>query len=190
MDCAVCKAHGQSMSPVQWSTYAFKEENKEYMSSEDPLILSPSFWMCCNTFACTFAQLHTAVIYLELEHRLVQILTFHHHCALLASAFEGFMFPVKIGGSTPHSNQQFYDLKSGEKLNWCRNIYRFSLTSGHWSWNKQNILLLCSREELAKRFDYICLENGRKKSRRTISRQILCLFRLHRNIHDKDEYGH
>jgi hypothetical protein len=57
--------------------------------------------MCCNTFASTFAQLHTAVIYLELEQRLVQVLTCHHHCALLASAFESFIFPVTIGGSTP-----------------------------------------------------------------------------------------
>jgi hypothetical protein len=29
-----------------------------------------------------------------------------------------------------------------------------------------------------------------KKSRRTISRQILCLFHPNKNIHDKDKYGH
>jgi hypothetical protein len=117
---------------------------------------------------CVATHLHLHLhnctqIYLELEHRLVQILTFHHHCALLASAFESFMFPLTIGGSTPHSSQQFYELKRGGKLNWCRNICRFSLTSGHWSWNKQSILLLHSREELANPFEYICLQNGREK---------------------------
>ncbi len=85
------------------------------MSSEDLFIFKPSFWTCCNRFASML--MHTVAIDLGLEHGQVQILFFHHQFIttnFLQVLLEASRFPVTIGGSTLHSNQQ--ELQSGCKL--------------------------------------------------------------------------
>jgi hypothetical protein len=90
------------------------------MSSENLFIFKPSFRTCCNRFASMLMHtvlMHTVAIDFGVEHGQVQILFFHHQ--FITTHFsqvllEASHFPVTIGGSTLHSNQQ--ELQSGCKL--------------------------------------------------------------------------